>query len=473
MKKFLKALCFAALFLAGLGLLYRIFMWKDTAGSYMSSTESFYAINDKDRVDVLFVGPSYSYHSMNPASLWQKTGIASFAMTISGQDKKAAYSYVKEVLKTQTLKVVVVDYSEAIADTYAVKSNLYRNLLSMKLSKENYEMIDSIVEEKEDVLSYLLRWPIVHTRYKELSEYDFEQYQPSIYSLGHLYSFDIVSWKLDETVAACEEKTPISENNKIWVDNLTALAKENGFELLFTFTPCSLSLENKKIINGFEEYLDEQGLAYINFDKKSEEAGIDTELHYVDHGHMNHYGSEKVMAYLADYFAGHYSLEDHRGDEDYEPWERAVEYEEHVLAKQKCSNAVNALYLADVTSKLEEVTVVLSLEGDFMGVELDVLSLFDALGIPADDLEQGGTWVIENGEVLARLPGDTLSSYTQKMSASTLLSVRRQLNSEGNAVLELSVGQEKYQAVSVYQYGVYFMVYDKMTNEPLVNQWFR
>ena len=193
MKQLGKVIAFLLIFILGLSGLYRIFSWKETSGENKSSVQALYEIGDKDRVDVVFIGPSFTYSLANPAILWDDYGIASFNLGVSGQDTEAAYTSILEVLKTQTPEVVMVDFSATMTEGYQVESNRYRNMLAYRLSKENYELIDKLTETFDEKKDFLLRWPIVHTRYKELQRYDFEQYMPSIYTLGFCYDWTIMS----------------------------------------------------------------------------------------------------------------------------------------------------------------------------------------------------------------------------------------------------------------------------------------
>ena len=139
-----KIVIFCILFLFLLNRIYDIFSWKDTAGDYYSSMDSFYDL-EKDMVDVLFLGSSHVYCSVIPAQLWEDYGMASFNMAISGQDLASSYYSFKEALKTQDLDVVCVDLYGCVFHGYLIEGNLYRNTLSRKLSFTSIEAVNSIV----------------------------------------------------------------------------------------------------------------------------------------------------------------------------------------------------------------------------------------------------------------------------------------------------------------------------------------
>ena len=180
---------FILLLLFGVGLLgiYKVFNWKDTSGDYYSSMEQMYNL-PKEVIDVAFFGPSVVYCGINPAVLWEEAGIASFNAAISGQDREASYYFVKEFVKKQSPKVVFISGMLFQNDKYLVQGNLYRNTLSMRNSENYKDLVDAVVPnndmtETNTVWDYYLRWPIIHSRYKEIKKNDFvpiEEYEKSL-----------------------------------------------------------------------------------------------------------------------------------------------------------------------------------------------------------------------------------------------------------------------------------------------------
>lgn len=152
--------------------LYKVLSWKDTGGGYLSTMETFYGLED-DVVDVAFLGSSHCYCSVNTAILWEQYGMAAYSLSISGQDMASSYYCMKELLKTQKPEVICLEMYYSNLEGYQVKGNLYRNLLGYRISRNFADAVDSIaeMEEKQDIL---LKWPIVHTRYAELTKKDFK-----------------------------------------------------------------------------------------------------------------------------------------------------------------------------------------------------------------------------------------------------------------------------------------------------------
>jgi hypothetical protein len=62
-KQAAKIIVFCLIFVVLFNYVYKVLSWKDTAGDYYSSMESFYALDD-NVMDVLFLGSSHCYCSI-------------------------------------------------------------------------------------------------------------------------------------------------------------------------------------------------------------------------------------------------------------------------------------------------------------------------------------------------------------------------------------------------------------------------
>lgn len=81
----------------------------------------------------------------------------------------------KESLKYQTPKVMVVELVRAIESRdYIEEARTVTNTFGMKFSKEKIENIQ--VSTPDNLIPYLLGYPVYHSRYTELSRADFAAY---------------------------------------------------------------------------------------------------------------------------------------------------------------------------------------------------------------------------------------------------------------------------------------------------------
>ena len=402
-----KILIFCILFLFFLNRIYDEFSWKDTAGDYTSSMESFYRQED-NVVDVLFLGSSHSYCSVIPAQLWQDYGMASFGMSISGQDLASSYYNFKEALKTQDLKVVCVDLFGCTFSGYLIEGNLYRNTLSRKLSKISIEAVNSIVKT-DNKSDFILRWPIIHTRYKELTKKDFVDKSP-VY-LGYTAGYEAFGAEKLEYDNVEPEAFP--EEEQKWLREIIELAKESGTELVFALAPYEIPLQGQKYLAYAKEMIAEYNIPVIDMVEMSEEIGLDWEKDMIDYGHTNFWGAQKVTAYLGEYLKKHYELPDHRGDDRYALWDLDWKTRQHEWSNYVLTVIGDKQIYFEELSRLEDYTIVVSTTGEYISEDAEIESCLQMLGGFHEYYNGSNVWVFDdkeniyvsnNGAALQNLP---------------------------------------------------------------------
>lgn len=454
MSKLVRVVVFCTVAILCISQAYKVLSWKDTTGPYLSSTQQLYATED-ELIDLVFMGSSHCYCGINPSVLWDSYGISAFDMSVSGQDKLSTYYTLEELLKTQSPKVVCVDMWGLTYEEQAVESNVYRNMLSMKTSRYSIELVQNYIKEGEQ-RDYILRWPIVHTRYRELQNYDFVQNEVSIYGRGFLPGYSIMpQTSFDMSVEEC---TPISEENKKWIDSLMRLSEEEGFVLVMFLTPTALSEEQQMVVNGAEEYLGEKGIQTINFNDRIEEIGIDYNTDFTDSTHLNTYGANKLTAYFGEYLRLENDFEDHRGDEDYYLWDKCSVYLKHKDYQQQIKSTSDAQQYFTKLVESEDMVIIISLDGAYQDSTIDLKSYTDIFGIPASEYYLGGKWIYENGQIVHYLNSGTAEEYIYELSQTDTLRLWNQADTLNSVQINGTPMNSAHMGLSV-------TVYDKFTEE--------
>lgn len=412
-KNLSKIVIFCAILVFLINSIYRVLSWKDTAGAYVSSLETFYDL-EEDVVDVLFLGSSHCYCTINNSRLWEDHGIAGFSLAISGQDIAGSYYCMAEALKTQTPEVICVEVYNAINEGYAVAGNLYRNTLSLKYSGNFYEAVDSMVPAEEDKADYWLKWPIIHTRYAELQKEDFQsEYPPYI---GYSANFETQPMSEIELYTG-DEMLPIPRESEQWLHKIIDLAEEKGIPLCFFLSPCIAGEQEQKQFLYIEQLAQEEGITYLNTLRLKDELGIDVSRDFIDASHTNYYGAEKVTAYLGSYLKEQYALEDRRGVAGYELWEADLAARQHEVQNRQLAETVDLESYLDMVSVLKDYTVILASSGDYLAEETDIADRLQVLGIGEEFFHAGGIWIFDDREpVYASLAADALY-YTDLSNA--------------------------------------------------------
>ena len=406
MDKIIKCVAFTIVTAFVISIAYRPLALKDTNGGeseIYSATAEFYN-TDRDLVDAVFLGSSHCYNSVYPALLWENYGIASFDMAISAQSVESTYACLKEFLKRQSPKVVFIETYTMISDEMNDEGSTIRNMLALKSSADSARLVlESDIENKSD---YLLRWPIVHTRYRELTRDDYIRYGIDSYGRGAEMRMGEGGCFISE-FAYKEEITTISDRNKKLVDDVLALSKKYNFRPVFFLSPYTVFEGEKEISNGIKEYVESKGLTYIDFTGMTRALGFDAAFDMMgDMHHLNMNGAKKITLSLGAYIDANFDLPDHRGDEDYYQWDKDLELYYHILDINKLMDAYGTDDYLRLLSDCSGIKIILSLEGDFENT-LEDLAYFR---IDPSTVGIGGKWVYENGNavrVMDNLPGNT------------------------------------------------------------------
>ncbi len=397
MKKAIRCVAFLAILGITIFTVYRVLEWKDTSGDYMSATTQLYATED-ELIDLVFLGSSHGYCGIVPDELWGTYGYSAFNLSTSGQDKNATYHLLKELLKTQSPKVVCIDLWGLTYDGYGVEGNLHRNMLALDLSKNAIELIRDTVTDESEQMDYILRWPIVHTRYKELGKYDFIPYPLSEYGRGIEISYHKGYGVYSEEIVNCVEIGELTDTNRDWIEELYELSVAENFELILFVAPTAISLDGQKQVNAVAEFAKENGITFFDFNKRMVELGISTQNDFVDSTHMNFHGAKKMTNYLGAYIEKNMPLDDHRGDEAYYQWEHSFA---NYIRQQEKQELLNLTNFEDYTAKLRSmsnVTYVVALSGDYKASTLDMKAMIEQLGLPEEAYEEGGIYINDGGQ---------------------------------------------------------------------------
>lgn len=409
LKHIAKAVVLVLLLAFAINICYNTLSWKDTTGGYLSAFSQLYN-TPEDTIDVVFVGSSHVYCGIYPSILWRDYGVASFDMSVSGQDKESGYYALKELLKTQKPKVVMVDlFSMRWLHSRVDTENQYRNLLGMKPSCDSINFINSYGQVMDiETKDYSLRFPIIHTRYKELTKYDFVNYLPSVYGKGEYIEFGNRGWydgaeNVYSTSKVCAE---LEASEYDWLEGLKLLSEEYGFELAFIVLPAALTDDIQERINSAEEWAEKNGVPVYDYNVKRREIGIISAHDYLDYDHLNAYGAEKMTHYIYDTFLIQKQLPDHRGEEEYSSWDLNLKRLQHEQNRKNLEDVQNVDDYCAVACLEDDLSVFISVEGDVTDKNYD-----DALGrFGIDPLEwrQGGFWISQNGK-LRKLNSDELA----------------------------------------------------------------
>lgn len=298
-------------------------------GFYRAIIQGFYD-EPENSLDAVFIGESSIYKSISPIEMWEEHGFASYDFASPGQKIWDSYYCMKEALKYQKPKVIILNADQAFDAkplSKFFKSHLYDN---MPLSMNKIEAVMDPVQKNttEEMASYLFPIFKYHSRWSELDEEDFEMANENYHyaKKGYVLIKKKKAYKGDNNYLQKEDKTnKITPESEKYLLKIKELCQENGIPLLLLEMPAP-KVWNKTKQQEMTKWAVKNNVAFLDLNKVVNEMGIDWKTDTSDKGiHMNIYGAKKVTKYVGNYLKENYSLPDHRNDPNYRHWKQDQE----------------------------------------------------------------------------------------------------------------------------------------------------
>ena len=406
-----------------------ILLPKNYTGAWMSPVPTFRGFYDleENTVDVLFLGSSHSYSSFCPQVLYDEYGLTSYNLGMGNQNIVLNYFWLKEALKTQKPKVVVLEsvyafFHEPITVDFMDSAN-QKSLNYMHWFPNRLGAIRALCEIDPEGYSYGSFVPLFryHDRWKELHEEDFslDSIEKRAGRMGFSVAFryyggdtDFEPFDISPTDDAAslgvepEEMEPCMRE---YLDKIRELCEKEEIRLVLTVSPNSESTIAQYL--SLREYADEYGLEYYDFDLASEFAAMNYDFpkDNADEEHPSFWGAQKVTRRMGEYLmnpvggsgtgAGFTALSPHTDSQ----WENA---RIHYQNAQKDAELTHVKDLREYIPMLKDdrYSVLISVRGDASaGMDGETARALMDLGLSEDLRTLDGdayVAVIDGGEVI-------------------------------------------------------------------------
>ena len=324
MKRIIKCIIFIIIFLIILVILSKIFIPKNNTleaglGKRKLTASGIYT-EPENTIDVLVLGDSESYTSYIPLELWNQYGFTSYVCGTPAQRLSVSLSYIKDALKTQKPKIVLLE-----ADNTYIRISKTKHL-------------------KDDIRGFIPAFEY-HDRWKNLNLEDFyksPEYTNIINDKGYRYSNIIEKVKKSKQkkyMKKTKNILEISNENKNYLRKIKKCCDENNIKFMLYSSPDPANWTYDKQ-NGTKKFAKELGIEYIDLNLKVNEMQIDWKNDSQDKKgeHLNYTGALKVTNYLGNYLKEHNELPDHRQDEKYSLWNEAYNnFQKEIEESKKAS----------------------------------------------------------------------------------------------------------------------------------------
>lgn len=367
----------------------------------------------KKNIDVLVLGSSHAFTNVNTQVLFDEYGTASYILAGSYQPFWNSYFYLKEALKTQKPKLVVLegllstesfnhsDHSRIIKNNFGLKSSL----LKMK------SLLVSSPKQRDD---YFLGYRLYHSRYKELNASDRKTfYEKGIYRDNKGFFTSLTVEKTTRplpSVTENAESLPMNKKEERYFKKIADLCKKEKIPLFVFVAPYAVDkyVNVQKHFNYLEKLSAELSVPFVNYNHqdKYDEIGLDFSKDFMDISHLNYWGSQKFSKVFGSCIRNRFSLPDRRGGKEYESWTTNGAIIKNMPVRRDLAVAENTDDF--VKSVKEHKNLKLYINTVSATREIAGNGFFEKLGIAENALKDGRLYVFENG-VLTDLSDDKIN----------------------------------------------------------------
>lgn len=441
-----------------LGCVNRVLAFKYDDGIY--SIQKFYELED-NTVDALILGSSHAYANINTATLWKEYGIASYVLAGSAQPMWNTYYYLKEALKTQTPKLIVLEGYLVIEEKeYSEEAYIIKNTYGMKWSQNKIEAV-KVSAPRESWPAFFLEYSQYHNRYAELSEEDFlcdkgsKRYENWKGSQVLMQTTPMEAPDIGDDIADVK----LTDKTEKYYRAVIELAQEKGIPIVIVVSPyAGIVPKDQALFQTAEKIAGEYGVPFINYNGRRDLLPIDYETDNAEMSHLNYRGSCKLSKVLGEYIVSHYDIPDRRGETAYVGWEKDADYLYASMVNQQMRETTDVDVILDYMQK-REYDVFLSIDG-YGSAENETAGRFlNGMGIT--ETGYGGIWYLKKEKEPIWRSGDGEAVYFYETDRHDF-GLRRTRSDDDSYNNEICIDNKIYQTV---KNGVNVVVFDTVMDE--------
>lgn len=380
----------------------------------------------RNSVDVIFLGSSHPQNVFIPQKLYNIYGITAYNLSTSQQSPIISYYWLKEAMKTQKPKVVVLDTfcMPSHRSKAAEEPHLRTPLENMSWGMVKIEAIHKSCKKYKQLseLSFYLPNIRYHDRWKNLDENDFLFKEFVIHNnfMGTeiLRIKEVVKRQKFQPFKAEKSDADKTEDLDQYAEKIAQLCAENKVELILIKTPSKLwTLRDYYALKNFAN---KNNLPFydMNLDKIYNQLGFNynTDL-YDSWGHANLQGAIKLTNFIGKILKEKYNLLPHKS----KPWEASKKAFDEANTDYKLQTEKNLnKYLSLLKENKERYIIFIATKGEtFKYFSKESQKALSELGLTVDwnnTSRKNFCAVIERGRVLLDEMSTEKLSHTRSFS---------------------------------------------------------
>ena len=241
-------------------------------------------------LDVLVLGSSHAQYSFNPSFYYEETGLYSYVLGSSCQPFKVSYQMLKEGLKTQSPKTVILEiYTALPLRSLCEGDSCYVRAEYEMSGEEKYKTISYLPEEKaeayrNDFLNYHNDWRTLEDWKALLPQNAFKENRDAIYDTTFGYIFNPPNWEFGNFwpphYFINTPEIQLREEDVQALNDIYDLCQKKDIRLYLYKTPMdAMDEENYAYVKEVFAWAKEHDVEYYDFLKRAPELGYFMNLH--------------------------------------------------------------------------------------------------------------------------------------------------------------------------------------------------
>ena len=293
----------------------------------------FYA-EEKNSLDVVFVGGSVCYTSWEPLRAWNEWGFTSYNFAIDAMQPQVIKYALEEIKKTQSPELYVIDlrpfqYGDVVGkqDTEINMERVapFRNFVdNIKYSSNRFWAIENGAPKLEEKWTYHFDIAKYHSGISTFLNIQNWQYifnEKSLYTKGFEGYAEAIEFEPFDVRGVTDSMQLGVELNLIFED-LLEYCSQTEMRVLFLVYGYGSSPEDQQKYNYMKTLITDKGFDYLNMNEYLYEMQLDFMTDYHDADHVTVLGADKYTNFLGVYLTENYDLPDKREDVAYMQWNK-------------------------------------------------------------------------------------------------------------------------------------------------------
>lgn len=266
----------------------------------------------ENSIEVMGYGSSHIWRGLDPMEMYDKYGIGSYNYGCNWQHINTTQLFLEDSLRTQKPKLVVIEtfqVNDLLEDINMNGEIFYTRAIPNSDAKKKY-LKQCFGDDKERYLSYYLPLCAFHDNWVNIEKGNFSANsdETNFYaSMGYVCTHEVKPVPVLDPATYVQKK--LSPKAIKILDEMVALCKEQGIEVLFYTSPWKGPYAYG---DAMEEYAKANGCRYLNMFEYVDEIGINCMTDFMDEGHLNDSGAKKASDFLGQYIVDNYDLTDMR-----------------------------------------------------------------------------------------------------------------------------------------------------------------